>query len=69
MIETMLLAYLIIGAIFGLILWHTSFDSEFDDFVREEYQQEPPSALEKWWSVLACPILWPYYLWKVFYNG
>lgn len=37
MIETLLLAYIIIGAIYGLIIWWTSFQPDFDDFVREEY--------------------------------
>jgi len=66
MIETLLLAYVIIGAIYGLIIWHTSFQPDFDDFVRDEYGEEPATTAEKWWTVFASLILWPYYLWKMF---
>lgn len=66
MIETLLLAYVIIGAIYGLVIWFTSFQPDFDDFVREEYGEEPATTTEKWMTVLLSLVLWPYYLWKMF---
>jgi hypothetical protein len=68
MIETFALAYLIIGTIFGLVVLWTTYDEEFDDFVREEYNEEPPTHLEKWGVLFTSPFLWPLYIWKMF-NG
>jgi len=66
MIETILLGYVLLGAIFGLVIWYSSFDENFDQFVREEYEQDPPTTLEKWWTVFSSLVLWPLYIWKMY---
>ena len=64
--ETLLLAYLIVGFIVGLIIWYASFDKEYDQYVREVWGQEPPSKAEKIVTICIAPIAWPLYLWKAF---
>ena len=64
--ETLLLAYLIVGFIVGLIVWYASFDKNYDQYVREVWGEEPPSKSEKIVVICASPILWPLYLWWSF---
>lgn len=66
MIETLIYAYLILGLIHALVIWYTSFQPDFDDFVRDEFNEEPPTTSEKWTVILLSPLAWPYFLWKSF---
>lgn len=64
--ETFILAYLLVGCGVALVVWYASFDKDFDQYVRDYFLEEPPTTSEKWLTIILCPILWPFYLWKAF---
>lgn len=66
MIETLVYLYLILGCGVGLVVWYASFDRDFDQYVRDFHQEEPPTTREKWVTVIFAPLFWPFYLWKAF---
>lgn len=68
MILTLVTAYAIIGLILGLIVWHSVFDEGYDNFVRYVCEEEPPTTKEKWRVILITPFIWPYSLYKGFFN-
>jgi len=56
--------YLIIGCIVALVIWHTVFQPDYDDFVIEYIDEEPPTASQKWFVILTTPFIWPLTLWR-----
>ena len=63
--NTIILAYLIIGAMFGsFLLWATT-DKDYDQFVRDFFEQEPPTPKEKLTMALSSVILWPLHLYWI----
>ncbi len=66
---TLLFIYLLIGSILGLVVWWAAFDSDYDQFVRDFYREEPPSKNEKIVTILLSPVLWPLFVWWLVRHG
>ncbi len=64
--ETLISLYLIIGCAVGLVIWFASFDKDYDQFVKDVFREEPPSAREKIVTIIFAPLFWPLYLWYAF---
>lgn len=64
--ETFIVAYLITGAILGLVVLWASFHPDFDPFVKDFFREEPPTTSEKIVTVCLSLFLWPLYLWYAF---
>jgi hypothetical protein len=63
--NTAILVYLIIGCMFGSFLLWTTTDKDYDQFVRDFFEQEPPSLKEKLTMALSSVILWPLHLYWI----
>ena len=64
MIETLIGSYLIVGLIVALVIWHTVFQPDYDDFVIEYFEEEPPTTSQKWFVIVVTPFVWPLTLWR-----
>lgn len=60
--ETVVTAYLLVGAIVGLLIWRASFKPDFDQFIKDEYGQEPPSFNQKIATIVSGIFIWPVHL-------
>jgi len=65
-IETLIGSYLIVGCIVALVIWHTVFQPDYDDFVLTYFEEEPPTSGQKWFAILTTPFIWPLTLWRAF---
>jgi hypothetical protein len=54
-----LLGYLIIGAIFALVVWWAVFQDDYDSFIKQEYQVLPPTTKQKWRGIIGVVFFWP----------
>ena len=63
--NTAILTYLIIGTMFGAFLLWTTTARDYDQFVRDFFEQEPPSLKEKLTMALSSVILWPLHLYWI----
>jgi hypothetical protein len=66
MIETLLGSYLIVGLIVSLVIWHTVFQPDYDEFVKEYFDETPPTTSQKWFVIVVTPLIWPVTLWRAF---
>jgi len=60
--NTAILVYLIIGCMFGVFLLWVTTGKDYDQFVRDFFEEEPPSLKEKLTMALSSVILWPLHL-------
>lgn len=63
--STLISLYLILGAINSLVIWWCVFNNDYDDFIREHYQEEPPSTNQKVLTILLGVFIWPVHLYWV----
>lgn len=63
--NTAILAYLLIGCMFTAFLLWTTFDRDYDQFVRDFFREEPPSTIDKLTMALSSVILWPLHLYWI----
>lgn len=63
--ETLLSIYLAIGLINALIIWWATFDKDFDQFIRDEYREEPPDTKQKILAIVSGIFIWPVHLYWV----
>lgn len=68
MIELLISTYLIIGCIASLVVLFTVFQEDYDEFVREYFDETPPTTTEKWFVILITLFIWPYSLYMGFRN-
>ena len=64
--ETLFYAYLLVGAVVGLVIWWVTFSTDYDQYVKETFNENPPSTREKWVTILSALLLWPAFLWFAF---
>ena len=64
MIETLIGSYLIIGCIVALVIWHTVFQPDYDEFVEDYFGETPPTTGQKWFAILVTPFIWPLTLYR-----
>jgi hypothetical protein len=62
--ETLVAAYLIVGAIVALVVWWTVFQPDYDEFVVSYFEEEPPTTSQKWFVVITTPFIWPLTLYR-----
>jgi ATP/ADP translocase len=65
MIEIFIGTYLIVGLIVALVIWHTVFQPDYDEFVERNFEETPPTTSQKWFVVLVTPLIWPITLYRV----
>ena len=63
--ELLIYLYLIVGCVNSLIIWWCVFNNDYDDFIREHYQEEPPSTNQKVLTILLGVFIWPVHLYWV----
>lgn len=63
--ETLLSIYLVIGLIDSLIIWWATFNRDFDQFIRDNYREEPPTTNQKIIAIVAGVLIWPVHLYWV----
>ena len=57
--------YLILGSVNSLVIWWCVFNNDYDDFIREHYQEEPPSAKQKVLTIILGVFIWPVHLYWI----
>ena len=62
---TLISLYLILGSVNSLVIWWCVFNNDYDDFIREHYQEEPPSTNQKVLTILLGVFIWPVHLYWV----
>lgn len=63
--ETFLSIYLIIGLINALVIWWATFDTDYDQFIRDNYREEPPTTNQKIIAIITGVFIWPVHLYWV----
>lgn len=63
--NTLIALYLIMGCVNSLIIWWCIFQPDYDDFIRRNYGEEPPSTKEKAVIIVAGVFIWPVHLYWV----
>jgi len=63
--STLISLYLILGAVNSLIIWWCVVNNDYDDFIREHYQEEPPSAKQKVLTIILGVFIWPVHLYWI----
>lgn len=62
---TLISLYLILGSVNSLVIWWCVFNNDYDDFIREHYQEEPPSAKQKVLTIILGVFIWPVHLYWI----
>ena len=63
--STLISLYLILGAVNSLVIWWCVFNNDYDDFIREHYKEEPPSAKQKVLTIILGVFIWPVHLYWI----
>ena len=63
--STLISLYLILGSVNSLVIWWCVFNNDYDDFIKEHYQEEPPSTNQKVLTILLGVFIWPVHLYWV----
>ena len=62
---TLISLYLILGSVNSLVIWWCVFNNDYDDFIREHYQEEPPTTNQKVLTIILGVFIWPVHLYWV----
>lgn len=62
---TLISLYLILGSVNSLVIWWCVFNNDYDDFIRDHYQEEPPSTNQKVLTIILGVFIWPVHLYWV----
>lgn len=62
---TLISLYLILGSVNSLVIWWCVFNNDYDDFIREHYQEEPPSTNQKVLTFILGVFIWPVHLYWI----
>lgn len=62
---TLISLYLILGSVNSLVIWWCVFNNDYDDFIREHYQEEPPSTNQKVLTIILGVFIWPVHLYWI----
>ncbi len=63
--ETLLSIYLVIGLINALVIWWATFDRDYDQFIRDNFGEEPPTTSQKIIAIVTGVLIWPVHLYWV----
>lgn len=62
---TLISLYLILGSVNSLVIWWCVFNNDYDDSIREHYQEEPPSTNQKVLTIILGVFIWPVHLYWI----